>query len=106
MSDSRITDDDLTAIVQQIIQETPDGSLDILGIKVSKIAIERGLLQPTSTGAGYGVGIVEQLAPDEFGRLTDIVWDMILAGTIRPGVRLPRGNDVGQFNLPNYHCKQ
>jgi len=104
-------DSQMKDLVLQVVRQNPDDQLNTLRQQIFTLAAEQGLLAEEKPAQGvigavtFGFG-PSSLSDQDFGRLIDVVWELIREGILRPGQAMPTSADHGSYNLPFYHLTE
>ena len=100
----------LKELVLKAVGDCPDGQLNTLRSSVFTLAAKQDLLakeQPVNPAMGIPITFGQHSLCDvDFGRLVDVVWELVLEGILCPGQREPTSMSQDSFNLPFYHLTE
>lgn len=98
-------------LVLQAVRQHPDDQLNTLRQQVFTLAAEQGLLVEEKPAHGVIGAFTFGFAPPslsdkDFGRLVDVIWELIFEGILRPGEAVPTSQSHESYNLPFYHLTE
>jgi hypothetical protein len=104
-------DSQFKELVLQAVRQHPDDQLNTLRQHVFTLAAEQGLFAEEKPAHGvigavtFGFG-PSSLSDKDFGRLIDVVWELVREGMLCPGQAVPSSMSHESYNLPFYHLTE
>jgi hypothetical protein len=100
----------LKELVLKAVGDCPEEQLNTLRTSVFTLAAEQDLLlkeRPINAAMGMPFSFSQDSLCDvDFGRVVDIVWELVIEGILCPGQRQPSSMSHESFNLPFFHLTE